>query len=298
MPTRRIPVAKLSRVIVDNDYAGDPDGLVALAHQLLTESTDVVAVTASTLPPPHSMPGGVPGSARAIAEELLARLSPESIPVVPDDTSHAFATLTEVPPAVETIIAEAHRASDLPLFITCGGPLTNIAAALREDPTIAQKFTLCWIGGGAHPTGGWEYNLALDLPAAQYVFNESNAALHQFPQPTYRQCAYSNAELEDLLARSGGEFGAWLYDQFTHPPEAIRIGDSWPQGDSPVILTTALGTESSELRRLPTPWITDDLRYANHPRPREMVLYDRVDTRLLFGDFAARIRAQAAKSRS
>ena len=32
---RTIPQKPGARVIVDNDFAGDPDGLIALAHQLL-----------------------------------------------------------------------------------------------------------------------------------------------------------------------------------------------------------------------------------------------------------------------
>ena len=287
-PSRRIPVAKLTRVIVDNDYAGDPDGLVALAHQLLTESTEVVAITGTTLTPPHDMPGGVPGSAQSAAREVVQWLTPTTEPAVPADTSTPFLELTSIPDASRVILDEAEKSSDLPLFVSCGGPLTNIAAALREDPTLAERMTLCWIGGGAHPEGGWEYNLALDTPAAQFVFNESSAEIHQFPLTTYRQCAYSIAELEYVLS-GGGPFGAWLYEKFTNPPTAIRIGDHWPQGDSPVVLTTALGTESSSTRRLPVPWIADDLSYGAHPHPREMILYDRVDTRLLFSDFAARI---------
>lgn len=287
-PSRRIPVAKLTRVIVDNDYAGDPDGLVALAHQLLTESTEVVAITGTTLTPPHDMPGGVPGSAQSAAREVVQWLTPTTEPAVPADTSTPFLELTSIPDASRVILDEAEKSSDLPLFVTCGGPLTNIAAALREDPTLAERMTLCWIGGGAYPEGGWEYNLALDTPAAQFVFNESSAEIHQFPLTTYRQCAFSIAELEFVLS-GGGPFGAWLYERFTNPPTAIRIGDHWPQGDSPVVLTTALGTESSSTRSLPVPWIADDLSYREHPHSREMVLYDRVDTRLLFSDFAARI---------
>jgi hypothetical protein len=37
------------RVIVDNDFAGDPDGLVALAHQLLSPKARTVLVTTSAL---------------------------------------------------------------------------------------------------------------------------------------------------------------------------------------------------------------------------------------------------------
>ena len=40
-------VAAQSRVVVDNDYAGDPDGILALGHHLLSPSNRVVAITSS-----------------------------------------------------------------------------------------------------------------------------------------------------------------------------------------------------------------------------------------------------------
>ena len=133
----------------------------ALAHQLLTESTEVVAITGTTLTPPHDMPGGVPGSAQSAAREVVQWLTPTTEPAVPADTSTPFLELTSIPDASRVILDEAEKSSDLPLFVTCGGPLTNFAAALREDPTLAERMTLCWIGGGAYPEGGWEYNLSL-----------------------------------------------------------------------------------------------------------------------------------------
>ena len=46
---RRIPVSTLARVIVDNDFAGDPDGLLALAHHFLSDAAPVVGVTCSSI---------------------------------------------------------------------------------------------------------------------------------------------------------------------------------------------------------------------------------------------------------
>ena len=42
---RAISQKASARVIIDNDFAGDPDGLVALAHQLPTPRTRSVLVT-------------------------------------------------------------------------------------------------------------------------------------------------------------------------------------------------------------------------------------------------------------
>ena len=48
---REITQRVSARVIVDNDFAGDPDGLAALAHQLLSKKTETVLITVSGLDP-------------------------------------------------------------------------------------------------------------------------------------------------------------------------------------------------------------------------------------------------------
>ena len=65
-------------MIVDNDFSGDPDGLVALAHQLLAPRSHVVLVTSSFLSGEFKVPGNIDGqTARQghdIAVELIDRL--------------------------------------------------------------------------------------------------------------------------------------------------------------------------------------------------------------------------------
>lgn len=288
---RRIPVRSQRRVIVDNDFAGDPDGLLALAHHLLANAATVVAVTTNALPDPM-FPPVARNAARVLASDLVRRLGLDE-PPVSDDTVQRFAELSTLPHAAELILTESRRDDRRPLAISCGGPLTNIAAALREDPELAERAEIIWIGGGAFPDGAWEYNLHLDLAAAQFVFNESRARLTVVPQPTYRQCAMSLAEFEDGM-RAAGEFGAWLYDCFTSPPDFIEIGGVWPMGDSPPVLLTALTTESSTLRETTAPWIDDDGLYREHPHPRPLTVLEQVDVRLLFADFFARMRLRAS----
>ncbi|MFT3797602.1 nucleoside hydrolase [Microbacterium sp.] len=295
MTHRRIPVTAQTRVIVDNDFAGDPDGLLALAHHLLADAAVIRGITCtsiamSALPYPAGSP------ARDAARELMRRLGVIDPPPVSDDVQVRFAELAALTDGARLILAESRRDDPLPLVVACGGPLTHVASALREDPALADRMELIWIGGGAHPGGAWEYNLMLDLPAAQYVFNESRARITQIPQHVYRQCALSIAELEDGV-HGAGAFGVWLYGQFTSPPESIAIGGVWPMGDSPPVMITALSTESSTFREIAAPWITDEGRYAPHPSPRPLTLYDTVDARLIFGDFFARLRLHARGER-
>ena len=289
MPSyKRIPVRPTTRVIVDNDHAGDPDGLVSLAHQLLTESTEVTAVLGTSIPtrPDAHVEAG---SAQRAADELLDRLAPAHRPPTYLDASVRLQGLGHVPPGAHAIIDEALRADDRPLVVTCGGPLTNIAAALKAEPSIADRMTVAWIGGNGHPDGGWEYNLSVDVPAAQVVFNESTVPVWQFPQPTYRQCLWSIAEMEWELT-SAGEFGAWLYERFTSPPDFVQLQGIWPMGDSPVVMATGLGSESSLIRTIDRPWIGDDMTYQEHPGGGKITLYETVDFRLIIADFVARLR--------
>lgn len=288
---RRIPVTPTSRVIVDNDFAGDPDGLFALAHHLLTDAALVRAVTCTSIAM-EGMPYPTGDPARDVARELVRRLGVAE-PPISADVQVPFAELTSPTDGARIILEESRGDDPLPLFVACGGPLTNVASALREDPSLADRMKLVWIGGGDHPDGAWEYNLMLDVAAARFVFNESTVGITQVPMRVYRQCLMSIAELERGL-HAAGEFGAWLHSCFSDPPEFAKIGAIWPMGDSPPVLITTGATESSSHRQTSVPWIEEDGTYGVHPQPRGMTLYDTIDTRLMFADFFARLHGAVA----
>lgn len=283
-----IPQKPSARVIVDNDFAGDPDGLAALAHQVLTPKTRTVLIVSSALNPQfggeeHTRTSAAQG--RALAAELLERLDrPDAVPVVTGAEPGGDASA-----AARAIVAEANREDPLPLYYTCGGPLTNLAAALKLDPGIAQRMTVVWIGGGPYPEGGWEYNLATDLEAARLVIEQSTVPLWQVPQDAYRQMQYSIAEMTADL-RPISPFTRWLYDRFTTPPDFVDLGGAWPLGDQPLVLLTALSSESSRFSDLPARRIGDDFTYGPAIPGHTVRVYEQLDTRLTFGDFLALLR--------
>ena len=97
---------------------------------------------------------------------------------------------------VEAIVAEAMRDdTDLPLYVTCGAGLTQIASAWLIEPRIGPRLTLVWIGGSEHPGHAdpppgrgcrWSTTSSIDPIAAQVVFNESDIAIWQVPRNVYR----------------------------------------------------------------------------------------------------------------
>ncbi|MGY1688254.1 nucleoside hydrolase [Geodermatophilus sp. SYSU D00867] len=275
----RLRLAEQCRVVADNDWAGDPDGLVALAHHLLSPTNRVVAVTSSFLNPVFGPLGSTAERGSALARELVDLVGGPSRPPVHTGAEGPFDG-TSTSAASAAIVAEARRDDDLPLFLVCAGPLTNVAAALQEAPDIAGRLTLVWVGG-ARAAGAAEYNRDTDPAAAELVLARPELVIRQFPLETYRRCAYSVAELERDLAGSG-RVGRWLWTRFLELPlpDWIRLGGVWPLGDSPPVLVTALDDESST-------WT----EAAGGTRR----VYTDVDTRLLFGDMLARLRLHESR---
>ncbi|HEV7187407.1 MAG TPA: nucleoside hydrolase, partial [Blastococcus sp.] len=170
-------VAARCRVVVDNDYAGDPDGILALAHHLLSPANRVVAITSSFLNPRFVSPPATPGATALdgarLASDLLLELGADG-PAVSPGAEEPFTSVNSSP-AAEAIVAAAREDSELPLYLVCGGPLTNVAAALELDPDA------------------FEYNRDTDPAAAAAVLAVAGLAVHQFPLETYRRCAYGVA---------------------------------------------------------------------------------------------------------
>jgi purine nucleosidase len=274
------------RVVVDNDFAGDPDGLVGLAHHLLSPTNRVTAVTSSFLNPRFAASTTTADEGARLAAELVDAVRPEVRPAVLGGAETAWESGSRSP-ASEAIVSAAMEDDDLPLFVVCGGPLTNVAAALDQQPTIAARMTLVWIGGSLD-VDAFEYNRDTDPAAADFVFGRCGLVVHQFPLETYRQCAYSIHELAEDVG-TAGRLGAWLWDHFQAPPDWAQIGGIWPMGDSPPVLVTALDPESSRWTTLRAASAGLPVRPSPSNGATAHVCTD-VDFRLIVGDMLAKLR--------
>ncbi len=127
------------------------------------------------------------------------------------------------------IIREAMKEDPRPLYIACQGAVTDVASALLMKPEIAERMTVIWIGGGDYPKGGFEFNLMMDIHAANVIF-ASKVPLWQVPVSLYKVMAVSLAELQ-LKVRPCGKIGEYLFRQmveFNH--YAAKYEMAWPQG--------------------------------------------------------------------
>lgn len=299
-----------ARVIVDNDFGGDPDGLFQMAHHLLSPSVEIRGIIGS-----HNYPNGFyghPGSsehAYAVVNELLAVMNLERKPPVYLGANERIGKsgAPVVSEAAQFIVREAMRDDvKTPLYIACGAGLTDLASAYLIEPQIAKRIRLVWIGGLeherlAHPPPGAqkvEYNLGIDLKAAQIVFNQSAIPIWQVPRDAYRQALVTQAELCSRM-KVDGKLAAFLNGRLSDLLKRANnsLGEGYILGDSPLVLLTALQSpwesdpSSSKHTNLPTPKITDTGQYEPNPEGRPLRIYTTLDTRLMFEDFYAKVAA-------
>lgn len=299
------------RVIVDNDFSGDPDGLFQLTHLFLSPSVEIRAIIGSHLRPGDGFDNSKTQAENAAkkAKELMQVMGVKTnIPVLAGSNTAMPNDSTPVKSdAVNFIIAEASRTDTrLPLYVLCGAGLTEIASALLTNPQIASKLTLVWIGGPeytdlAPPPPNYtpvEYNLNIDPAAARVVFNRSNVALWQVPRNAYRQAMLPYSQLL-LKIKPQGKTGSYLAgvleSLMTRIQKYVNLGETYILGDSPLVLLTALQSSfeadpsSSEYVLRPAPTINEQGIYAYNANGRNIRVYTRLDINLMFTDFFAKL---------
>lgn len=296
-----------SRVLYLNDLGGDLDGLYATVHMILSRSVDLRGIVGTS----RGRPGEGADRAAALANEILqlmGRAGGIKVHVGAADKLGAAGVPAHAP-GVQAIIDEALRTdTDLPLYVTVGGGLTEVASAVIAEPRIAGRFTLIWIGGDAWPDGGTgETNFNIDPLAAQYLFNETTVPIWQVPRAAYGTSAVSATELQAYVAPHGA-IGAWLYRKVVDAPlrfaKVMNMGETWSLGDNPLVLLVALGdwgpsalhpfryehTSSSLFDEVTAPRLNPDGTFTPRSEGRKIRIYRTIDTRLMLGDFFAKLR--------
>ncbi len=116
---------------------------------------------------------------------------------------------------------------DAPLYVLAIGAITNVASALRIDPSIADKIVIVWLGGHAlHWPANAEFNLRQDIAAARVVFG-SGAALVQLPcSGVVDQLRTTGPELIHWL-RGKGKLCDYLCDSTIAEAESYAHGKPW-----------------------------------------------------------------------
>jgi purine nucleosidase len=172
------PADERIRVLLDTDANNELDDQHAIAYMLFNgHAFDVEGITVN-----RTRTGGDVTQHYAEAERVvrLANLHGR-VPLL----LGADGSFREIEPhldrpdydgaaAVRFIIERAHADDRRPLVLLPVGKLTNIALALKKDPSIAPKVRVVWLGSN-YPKRG-EYNKENDPESLTYILDETDVA--------------------------------------------------------------------------------------------------------------------------
>ncbi len=323
------------KVILDNDFAGDPDGLFALAQLVESPSVDIRAIIGSHLHQGENWTAkGKPSATTAVenANTLLSMMGKEGKYKVAEGSNTALCD-TRTPirtAATDVIIKEAMECSPRnPLYVLCGGGLTEIASAWMLNKDIVRRIILVWIGGAEYPGhtpppgAKLEYNTTIDTKAAQVIFNQSDISLWQIPRNAYRQCLISRSVLrarttgnnsmtkqkgteakrkssvakqKEFVVKQKSSVAEYLLSLLDSHIGPDKPAECYVLGDSPLVLISALQSNwerdacSSGYSFQPRPTVNDKGEYNFGDTKRSAVkVFDRLDTYLMFEDMFAKL---------
>lgn len=166
-----------------------------------------------------------------------------------------------------------------------------------------------------------EYNFMLDPDAARFIFNETGVRLWTIPQAVYSTCIISASELQTQVAPHG-KIGKWLYRKLVNAPQEFskqlpsnlkfkfNTGETWILGDSPLAVLTSLTdwvpnfdgktatwdkTSAGHFDDVIAPFLNSDGTFSPRTDGRKIRIYRDIDTRLMFGDFFAKLALNFAE---
>jgi purine nucleosidase len=251
------------RAVLDTDTYNEIDDQFAVVYALL--SPERIRLEAIYAAPFHNGRSTGPGDGmrKSYAEigRLLDRMPAPSPPVHLGSTSWLPA---EPSAASQDLIARAYL-SDEPLYVVAIGAPTNVAAALKAEPGIAERIVVVWLGGNPRY---WhravEFNVEQDL-AASHVLLDSRVPLVHVPcRNVTEHLRTTQAEIERHV-RGAGDIGGYLADIYAgYYPEhfgrskvlwdlgavAWLVNPAWvPTAQVHSPLLTAEGTWSHDPRR-------------------------------------------------
>ncbi len=227
---RPAPAAQIP-IILDTDIGSDIDDAFAVALILSSPELDLLGVT--------TVSGDTQARAR-LAARMLWEAGKRNVPVAAGEPGQPlsieqtrWAGAFSSPQLIRTSAVDFlksqfdHRPGEITLVAI--GPLTNVAALLRADPSVGRKIKrIVMMGGGiAHgygdsPKAVPEYNIYMDVAAAQTVF-ASKVPILMAPLDATAMLQMSSADMQRVFTRLTPTTDALtlLYHLWGHPTPTL-----------------------------------------------------------------------------
>jgi inosine-uridine nucleoside N-ribohydrolase len=205
--------------------------------------------------------------------------------------------------AVDLILAESRKARSQKLTLVPVGKLTNIALALKKDPSLASRVRVVWLGSN-YPDPG-EYNQENDEGALQFVLDSTSVpfemAVVRYGKPSGTDhVRVSRDEIHAKMAgkgprvrafvtgRNGGRFqtfGDYSVDLFDH----IQLNGTPPSRALYDMAAVAIVKNPAwaHPRRVGAPQLVDSKWVERPENSRTITVWEDFDRDAILADFYA-----------
>lgn len=287
------------RIIINTDAKNEADDQYAIVHALLSPTLDVRGIV-----PAHFGTKRNTFSLQESRDEvdlLLNLMNLEGRVVVADGAPVALQDAnTPVPSPGSRLIIEEAKKDEGTLFVAFLGPLTDMASALLEDPSIQDRdVVVVWIGGpsydGIVPGYSPEFNLSNDVVAANVVM-DSRIPVWQIPMSVYTLVSVGHEELRQKVEPLG-DLGAYLVRQTIeyNETEPEMMMDFRSLGDSPAI-GAVMNPLGALWRERPAPRFSERSEMEPEDPSRRLIrVCEHIDVRWLLEDMFAKLRRFAGE---
>ncbi len=200
--------------------------------------------------------------------------------------------------AVDFIIRQANAKDDRKLVLLAVGKLTNIALALKKDPSIAAKVRIVWLGSN-YPGPG-EYNLVNDTTAVnpvlqsdaefeivtvRYDDDTGTAAVVAYLEDIKRIMPGKGPHIaEPVTGRHGGQFTNFgdysieLFEKFEGNPQSRPLFDM-------AAVAILKNPSWAERKSIAAPKLIGNGWKEQRGNPRKVLLWENFDKVSIMGDF-------------
>lgn len=292
------------RVVFDTDANNELDDQHALAY--LVFSGDVFAVEGVTVNATRG--GGLVDEQYEEARRVLRLCNADERIKLFKGANGTFGEIVDQvdnpafdgKEAVDFIIHQAHKADDRPLFVLAVGKLTNVALAIKKDPSICSRIRVVWLGSNypdpgeynqENDTSAVSYALSSDCPleivTVRYGFGDGTDAVRATPEEINQRMPGMGPRVEQAVEGRHGEsfytFGDYSVNLFEH----INLNGDPPSRALYDMAAVAIVKNPSfaQATEIPCPVLIDDQWHEQPGNPRSITVWTNFDSQQIMNDF-------------
>lgn len=279
------------KVIIDSDTANEVDDSFALAYAL--SNRDVLDIKAITLEPfvvgyKHITPKDSQIESKNEANRVLRLMGIKDAKLVVKGSEEFLSNgYEEITPAVEKIIELGKKGE---ITIIAMGVLTNIAIALKKDPTIAKNLHIVWLGTKnlLHETFD-DCNYKKDKLAFEVVL-KSTAQVTVIPSYIGKFIVSSTHELKKNVAVNDiGKYLLRLSKTVNYENEGLGVKTLYDIAPVAYIVNP----EMFDMKTLPANYLFKEQKKTLMSR-RVNYVYDMAPNNVVWQDFVAKLAKNTA----